>query len=50
MSADSLLTRLDPEALRRILLALHRDCDCCEPQPGAPPPRFRCDPAEDDIP
>lgn len=47
---DSLLTRFDPEALRRIMLGLHRDCDCGEPRSCAPPSRFRCEPTEEDAP
>lgn len=50
MPPDSLLTRLDPDALRRIMLALHSACDCCEPEPGASPPRFTCEPTEEAVP
>lgn len=50
MSPDSLNSRLTPEELGQIIDALHRDCDCCEPEAAAQESRFTCEPLGDETP
>jgi hypothetical protein len=50
MSLDRLEFRLTPEELGQIIDALHRDCECCEPEAAAQASRFTCEPLVDDTP